>query len=889
MFAGFKAFASRIRGWISPRRGSEEFDSELSTHLEMLTSENLARGMSQEEAGRAARIRLGAFSQLREINHDLRGLPMLETFLQDIRFAFRGLRRNPGFSAIAILTLALGIGANAAIFSVVYAVLLKPLPYANASELFTIFQSRPQDGIPVNGWSYLNYEDLREHNDVFVDVAGTQQHQLTLTGHGEPTVAKTSIITPNLFSVCGIPPLAGRAFTEDDGKKGAPPVVILSEGLWRSQFGADPNILGTQIDLDKKPFTVVGIMPGYFRYPVLSETDQLWIPVVDDPLFSAFMPFRSGHWLTLVGRLKAGVSIAQAKTELAAISARQAQQFPDVNAGWTSNMSPLQQMFTRNVKSALLVLLGAVGLVLLIACVNIANLLLTRATSRSRELAVRAALGAGKWRIARQLLNETAVLGLAGGILGIVLAYWGVHALAVLLPPSALPHVNAIRVDKVVLGFALLLSLLASIAFGIAPALFAASANVAGSLREGGARSGEGAGSRRARKVLATLEIAIAMVLLVSAGLLIRSFGRLLSVDPGFTSEHVLKMQVSFPRFEYPKPIQWANFSADLLRRVQAQPGLENTAIGLPMPIVDGNVNLGFDIVGRPSLSKAATQTADYMSVSPEFFHVLGIPLLAGRVFTNDDVMSAPRVMIISKALAQTYFPNENPIGQQMTGFGIPPDPGTPRVIVGIVGDIRDISLGQPPTPMMYAPYAQSPLWGAQIVTKSALTPAAIVAAVQQQAAEIDKDLPVSNVGAMDVGLEDSVAQPRFRTFLLGLFAALALVLAATGIFGVISYSVSCRTNEIGIRVALGASRGTILRMILRETFTLAFFGLLIGLPCALAIAHLLGSLLFGISANDPLTLLIVAVVLAAVAVFAGLTPARRAMRVDPLVALRHE
>jgi putative ABC transport system permease protein len=585
--------------------------------------------------------------------------------------------------------------------------------------------------------------------------------------------------------------------------------------------------------------------------------------------------------------LKPGVSMTQAQAELDALSARFAKEFPAENDGWKIRMVPLQEMIVGDAKSPLLVLLGAVGLVLLIACANIANLLLTRATSRAREIAVRATLGAGRVRIVRQLLSETVVLGLLGGVTGIALAYWGVQALSSLLPPS-FPRVNAIRVDNLVLGFALFLSIIASCAFGLAPALFAANANLQASLREGGGRSGESRNSRRARSFLAAGEIALAMVLLVAAGLLLRSFSKLMSVSPGFVVQHIVKADISLPQFQYSTPQQWTAFSDELLARIQAQPGLQDSAVAVPRPIADGTINLGFDIVGNPLSSAGASRTANYVSVSPEYFRVMEIPLLAGRFFNHHDVSSAARVSVISQTMARLYFPNQDPLGKRLV-FGFPPDGGVAREIVGIVGDVRDVALGQDPGPMMYVPFAQAPFWGANVVVRSSLRPSSVATAIRQEVRKMDKELPVTDVAMMRDIVEASLSQPRFRTFLLGLFAAMALALAATGIFGVISYSVSCRTNEIGIRMALGASSGAILWAVLRQTLILTLAGLAVGVPCALAAARLLGHMLFGVSASDPATLAAVAFALAAVATLAGYIPARRAMSVDPLVALRYE
>jgi putative ABC transport system permease protein len=883
----FFMFTHRLRAWLTPRQQDYDFAQELKTHLDLLIQENLRRGMTPADAERSARISLGGATQLQETHREQRGLPMLETLIQDTRYALRTLRKNPGFTALTVLTLALGIGANTAIFSIVYAVLLKPLPYPNSQQLFNIFQVQRQEGVAATGFSFANFAELRQQSKSFSEMAGSQRHELTLTGHGDPTVVKTSVVTPELFELMGQTPVIGRIFTPQDGQPGAAPVTLLSEHLWRAMFAADPKIIGTSINLDKRRFTVVGIVTAKFRFPQINQSEQLWIPLVNDPLFGSWIPNRGGHWLQITGRLRPGASLPQAQAELDAIAARLGQEFPEENSGWTIGLLPLRQLFVFNVSSALWILLGAVALVLLISCANIANLLLARATSRSREMAVRTTLGAARSRIVRQLLTETAVLGAFGGLSGVALAYWGVQVLRSVMP-STVPQVSEIRVDTWVFLFAILLSAAATCIFGLVPALFTANANVQSSLREGGARAGESRNRRTARSVLAAAEISLALVLLLAAGLMLRSFAKLTAMSPGFVTKHIVKGEVSLPQFQYTTPQQWMAFSDELLARLQGQPGLQQTAMAVPAPIADGFVNLGFDIVGHPQDSAGTSRTADYATISPNYFQVLGIPLLAGRAFDLHDAMSAPRVAIISQAMAHVYFPNEDPLGKQLR-FGLPPDSGAAREIVGIVADVRDVAIGQDPGPMMYVPYAQSPFWGAVVLVKSENSTTAVSAAIRREVTSIDKDLPVTDIAQMPDVIDSSMAQSRFGALLLTLFAAVALILAATGIFGVISYSVACRTNEIGVRVALGASRPAILRMVSKETLVVTAAGLAVGIPCALAAARLLGHMLVGVSASDPLTLIAVALALAAAAALASYLPARRATQVDPIIALRHE
>lgn len=873
---------------FSWRRKRQDLKEELDGHLRMSAQDRTSRGENAHDAERSGRRELGNAMLIREATRDQWGWRWLEDLLQDARYALRMLRKSPGFTIVAVLTLALGVGANAAIFSVVNAVLLRPLAYANPGQLVFVPESNPREGITDAGVSYPTLIELREHSAVFSNIAGFAAHSLTLTGRGEPSEARTVTVTQGFFSVLGVKPLLGRVLLPSDGERGAPPVAVLSESMWRSQFGADPKIVGSSITLDMRPYTVVGVMPAEFRSPFLEQAKLLWIPLAQDPLFSGWMTRpQKTHWMPAIARLQPGVSLMQAQAEMNTASARLAKEVPAEN-GWTiQGLQPLQQAIVGDLKSPLLILSFAVGFVLLIACANIANLLLTRATARSKEIALRIALGADNRRITRQLLTESTILGLLGGAAGTFLAYLGVSSFRSLLPVG-LEQIHAIQVNRSVLIFALALSLIASLVFGLAPILFAAGSDPQANLRDG-ARAGEARGSSRARNFLAAAEIALAMVLLVGAGLLMRSFARLTSVSPGFQPDNVVKAMVSLPQFQYSKPQQWTAFANDLMTRLQSKPGMENSSCSAPTPIADGNIDLPFTIVGGPPLPPGSSNTADYVTASPSYFSVMGIPLLRGRLFTESDSPSSPAVALITETLAKRYFPGENPLGRQLI-FGFPLDgKPVPREIVGIVGDIRDVSLAQKPAPMMYVPFAQAPIYGCEVTVKSALNASVIVGAIRTETHNIDKDVPVTDVTTLTHAIGASVGPARFRTLVLGLFGAMALVLAAVGIFGVVSYSVLRRTHEIGIRMALGATPASVRRLVIGESARLVFFGLLAGIPVALILTRFLSSLLFGVTATDPLTFIGVAVLLTLVAVVASYIPARRAMRVDPMVALRYE
>ena len=810
----------------------------------------------------------------------------MSTLLQDIRYGSRLLLKSPGFTAVAVLTLALGIGANTAIFSIVNAVFFETFPYPHPNQLVLLFNVPLNQPDALEAISYRDFTHYREQNRVFSEMAGNSFHDLTLTGAGEPSIVNTADVTPEIFALLSAKPLAGRTLLPEDGKQGAAPVAVVSENLWHSRFGSDPALVGQSITLDMRPFTVVGILPASFRYPDGAPRQDVWISVAQDPLFGPRLPQPGSRVLVGIGRLKPGVSLAQAQAEMNTLGARLAKEFPAEDSGLTIRIEPYRKFVVGEVKSPLLILFGAVALVLLIACANIANMLLSRATSRGREIAVRIALGAGRARIVRQLLTESALLGLLGGGAGVLLADWGVWSLRPFLPSNVI-LINSIHVGSSVLAFALLLSVAAALAFGLAPALLATPSNFQANIQEGGERTGQ-RGGQHMRSFLAIAEISLAMVLLVAGGLLIRSFRLVTSVNPGFDPRNVIEAEVSLPQFLYATPQQWTAFSNELLARLHAQPGLRDSALAAPLPMDrQGEASFAFSIVGDPPLPPGKSPTADYATVSPDYFQMMRIPLLRGRFFSDADSPSSPKVAIISEALVRRYFPNQDPLGRQMR-FGFPPNSDVSREIVGIVGDVRDVALSRKPGPMMYVPFAQAPLYGGEVVVRSSLSASSVAAGIRQAVGSIDKSLPVTDIESLSDALGQSISQERFRTFLLASFSAIALVLAAVGIFGVISYSAAQRTREIGIRIALGAERRDVLRLILGQGTKLALVGLGIGVVAAFLLTRVMSSLLYSVSATDPLTFASVTIILLSVALTACYIPARRAMRVDPIVALRH-
>jgi predicted permease len=804
--------------------------------------------------------------------------------LQDLRYGIRTLAKNPGFTIVAVLTLALGIGANTAIFSVVDAVLLRPLPYPESDRLLTVYQTLPQDPAQNTGVSYPNYLDWTQQNQVFESIAAARGNVLALSGQGEPTYIQTGSVTSNYFDVFRVKPLLGRTLQASDDALDANPVAVMSESLWRSQFGADPAIVGSAITLDQHPITIVGIVPAYFHSSVPSDATQLWVPLRQDGVFSDMRSRRAGHYLSALGRLKPGVTAAQAQSEMAALEQQLAAQYPNENKGWGVRIVSLQADMAGNVRTALLVLLGAVEFVFLIACANVASLQLARAASRQKEIAIRVALGAGRQRLLRQFLTESVLLSVIGGAVGLVLAYEALQGLIAWLPAD-LPRISEIQVDARVLAFGLVLSVLSGVIFGLAPAWHSTESRLAEAL-EGARGAGENRTSHRARNIFVVSETALAIVLLVGAGLLIRSFARLQHVNVGFNPARLLTAQVGLPRAQYAKPEQWISFYKQTLERMNALPGAQEAAVAVPLPLSDSYINLAFAIEGRLPRTKSEAPTADLVAISPNYFHVMQVPLLRGREFGEADSESAPKVCVMSATLAQQLFPNESALGQRIV-IGYPADAA--REIVGIVGDVKDSDLAARESAQIYVPFLQNPFWAADIAVRAHGNPSALSGALREQIRAIDSALPVADVRPMTDVIGNSVAQPRFRTTLLSLFGAAALLLAAIGIYGVLAYTVAQQTREIGIRMALGADPARVLQLVLARGLRLAGMGTVIGVLAALMLTQLLNSLLFGVSATDPITFAAVAALLFAVALLACYVPARRAMRVDPMVALRYE
>jgi predicted permease len=867
------------------KRMLHELDEDIREHIARETQDNIERGMTPDEARHAAMRKFGNVTMVKEETREVWNFVWLEQLLADIRFGLRMLRKNPGFTAVAILTLALGIGTNAAVFSVVYAVLLRPLPYREPSRLVVLHETTPKVGdVSV---SFPNFLDWRAASHSFSQMAAVASVDFNLAGVTQPENISGDAVSPNFLSMIGIRPFLGRDFDASEEKPGTAPVLLLSYALWQSHLGGDPNAVGKTITLDGRSFTIVGVLPPNYRS--LDMTDvMLPIGVWATNNADAIKERGDRGDMVVIGRLAPGVAFGQARAEMEGIAARLAKDYPGSNDQFSVTLQPIRQAFVGDMKTAILVLFGAVLFVLLIACANVANLFLVRGSSRTKEIALRIAFGASRGRIIRQMLTESFILACVGGVVGVALALGGIRGMAQLISADMLSGA-AVNLNGAVLLFVAAVVALATFIFGLAPALHSTKPNVQSELKEGGRTSSGGVAQNRLRGVLAVAEISLALILLIGAGLMMKSLYRLLQVDPGFRPARVLTMGMDLRTQLYSQDPAVLNFWQQLIDRVSALPGVQSAAVGTAIPLTNSHGRSDITIEGMALPTPGNYPHPDVHVVSPEYVATLGIPLLRGRTFTDQDNEKAPLAGMINAMVAHRFFPNEDPIGKRFM-FGHPSsDPPKWYTIVGVVSDTRLYGLANPARLEVYLSFRQNPRNSMALVVKSGADPASLTSAVREAVQSIDKDQPVFAISTMEELVRNSVATRRMTLVLLGLFSGLALVLGAIGIYGVISYSVAQRTHEIGIRMALGAPRSGVFRLVVGEGLKLAGVGIAIGIAAAFGLARLMSSLLFGISATDFETFAGVALLLALVAMLACYVPARRAMRVDPTVALRYE
>jgi putative ABC transport system permease protein len=805
----------------------------------------------------------------------------MKGFMQDLRYGLRVLRKSPIVTATAIIALALGIGANTAIFSVVNAIIIRPLPYPNAEELVMLGYSRAEA-------SPANYLDWRNRSKSFQGMAALSFWNANLSGDGEPERLQSFLVSPDLFPLLGAKPVLGRTFTPQEQEPGNEKVVMLSHGLWQRRFGSDPGVIKRDVNINGQNYTVVGVMPPGFQFYRPSE---LWAPLAFTPQEAAR---RAPGNLIVVGRLKTDVPLQQAQAEMTTISRALAQEHPQTNTGITVNMITLHESVTGGARQALLVLLAAVAFVLLISCANVASLLLARASTRRKEMAIRVALGAGRYRIVRQLLTESVMLSVLGGALGLLLALWLIRILVATLPSTSanfVPRSSEIGIDGPVLLFTLLISVVTGLVFGLAPALQTSKPDVNDTLKQSGRSGGGAAMGRRLRGLLVVLEVAMSLVLLIGAGLMIKSFMRLLDVNPGFNPKNVLTMQTSLLESRYSADPQVSAFYKQALEKLKALPGVEAVGATSHLPLGGSNRMRVFEILGAPPPPPGqGGMGAGYRITTPDYYRALGIPLMKGRVFTEQDDERSPGVALVNDAMARRYFNGEDPVGKQIRRASPPGQPALPWLeVVGVVGDIRHSSVDAAPGPEVYVPLLQNPSRDMTLVMRTGADPNDLIASAREQILSIDKDQPVFNAKAMEQLVDESVSLSRFSMYLIGLFAALALILAAVGIYSVMSYTVSQRTHEIGIRMALGAQPSDVLKMVLKQGMVLTLVGVLGGLFLAFAVMRFISSQLYGVGANDLTIFGLTALLLAVVAVLSSFFPARKATKVDPLIALRYE
>ncbi len=875
----------RLRSLFSRKSVEGELDEELRYHLECQIDEGLAAGMSPQEARYAALQSIKDIEQRKEECRDARRVHAIETLFQDFRYGLRTLRKSPGFTAAALLTLALGIGATTAIFSFAYGILLRPLPYKNPSRLIVLNETTPKVGLV--SVSYPNFLDWRAQNRAFSEMAAVNGVGFNLAGISQPENISGLAVSSNFLLILGIHPLLGRDFYPSEEKPGTAPVVLLSYSLWQSHFGGDRNAIGRVISLDGRGFTVVGVLPPDFRW--IEKADVLEPVGVWARNNSDFAERGARGDMVVVGRLAPGVRFEQARAEMETIAARLAVAYPGANDQFSVALRPLREVFVSDIRPAILVLSSAVIFVLLIACANVANLFVVRGFRRAREMALRIAIGASQGRIIRQVLAESFLLAFCGGMLGLALAALGIHGIAKLIPADGLAGAS-VTLNGTVLLFATGVVILSAILFGLTPALQSTKTDVQAALKEGGRSATTSARQNRWRGGLVVAEISLALILLIGAGLMMKSLYCLLSVDPGFRPDRVLTMEMNLRTSQYGKDAAILNFWQQVLYRVRAVPGVEAAALGNAIPLTNDHERTDITLEGMALPKPGSFPHPDTHIVSPAYVSTLGVALLRGRAFTDADNENAPPVAMINDMLAQRFFPDKNPIGKRFI-FGHPSADKPPKwiSIVGVVGDTKLYGLSNPSRLEVYVPFRQSPTGDMNLLVKSGSDPAALTSTIRRIIASIDKDQPVFAVATMNQLFMNSVSTRRMTLILLGLFSALALVLAAIGIYGVISYSLAQRTQEIGIRMALGAQRGNLLRMILSQGAEIAGIGIIIGIVVSFGLTRLMSNLLFSVSAVDPATFAAVVIVLALIAMLASYIPARRSLRVDPMVALRNE
>lgn len=867
----------RLRSLFRRGQVEAELNEELRYHLERQIEVNTAAGMSVEEARYAALRAMHGLDQRKEECRDMRRVRLIEDLWQDFRFGLRSLLKRPGFTAIALLALALGIGANTAIFSLVNAVILQPLPYRDPDRLISVYGTRNRSTQGSVGPT--DFLDYRSQNKTFEQFAasGSMMLPMNLTGSGEPERLNASIITGNYFDTFGVRPALGRGFSLENEKTGQDHVTVLSHAFWQTRFGGDPNIVNKTINLDGKAYEVLGVMPAEV---VLPQPAQLWVPINFDA--DPEMKMRNARFLRGIGRLKEGVTLDQAQTDTDLIAAQLEQQYPDSNTGWSLRLIPLREILVGGSRTMLFILFGAVGFVLLIACANVANLLLVRAAARQKEIAMRTALGASRLRIIRQMITESLLLAIFGGALGALLAVAGVKLL-VSLGEDNIPRTANVKIDATVLAFTLLISLATGLLFGLAPAIRTMKENLVDALKDGIRGGSEATVKNRTRSLLVVFESAIAVMLLIAAGLLIRSLVALQNVDPGFDPNNVLTLRVDLPRHKYNTPEKASNFFEQLETRVAGLPGVEAVGLITDLPLSGEARDMPYRVEGRPATSDIAF--VDFRRVNKNYFSAMRIPLRRGRNFTEQEVRQSDKAIVVSQAFVDSVFPNEEALGKRLIIWsGIRNEP---YEIIGIVGDTRYQSLQGEPSATMYVPTRE--LLFVNLVIRTQGDPLSLVGGVRKEVNALDPDQPIAAIRPMTEWVAMSAAGARYRTTLLGLFALLAMILAATGIYGVMSYSVAQRTQEIGVRMALGARPLDVLKLVVRQGMMLALIGVIVGLAGALALTRVMSSLLFGVTERDPITFVAVAALLIVVAFISCFVPAHRATRVDPLIALRCE